>query len=112
MKKHLSFISLVCCLVFFASCKEEAERQTFCIHGTIPGLTAGVEIGLLNAEDPNAGEIAKATVQEDGKFWLEGTVEHPTLCTLTTNNLALLGDEAEASDYEGVKWTYTPRLCR
>ena len=107
MKKHLSFISLVCCLVFFASCKEEAERQTFCIHGTIPGLTAGVEIGLLNAEDPNAGEIAKATVQEDGKFWIEGTVEHPTLCTLTTNNLALLGDEAEASNYEGVKWTYT-----
>lgn len=109
MRKNLSLYALlVCCLVLLASCKEEAERQTFCIHGAIPGLPAGVEIGLLNAEDQNADEIAKTTVQKEGEFWLEGKVEHPMLCTLTTNNLALLGEQAETNGYEGVKWTYTP----
>lgn len=109
MRKHLSLLSLlVCCLVSFSACKEEAERQTFCIHGTIPGLVAGVEIGLLNAEDKNADEIAHAVVQKDGEFWLEGKVEHPTLCTLITNNLALVEEEVAAGNTQDIKWTYTP----
>jgi thiol-disulfide isomerase/thioredoxin len=109
MRKNLSLYALmVCCLVILASCKEEAERQTFCIHGTIPGLAAGVEIGLLNAEDKNADEIAKTTVQKDGEFWLEGKVEHPVLCTLTTNNLALIEEEVAAGNTQDIKWTYTP----
>ena len=109
MRKTLSLYTLmVCCLVFLAACKEEAERQTFCIHGTIPGLKAGVEIGLLNAEDKDAGEIAKATVQKDGEFWIEGKVEHPTLCTLTTNNLAMIEEEVAAGNTQEIKWTYTP----
>ena len=109
MRKTFSLYTLmVCCLVFLAACKEEAERQTFCIHGTIPGLKAGVEIGLLNAEDKDAGEIAKATVQKEGEFWLEGAVEHPVLCTLTTNNLAMIEEEVAAGNTQGIKWTYTP----
>lgn len=109
MRKILSLYTLmVCCLIFLSACKEEAERQTFCIHGTIPGLAAGVEIGLLNAEDKNADEIAKTTVQKAGEFWLEGKVEHPTLCTLTTNNLSLIEEEVAAGNTQGIKWTYTP----
>ena len=110
MRKNLSILSLLlCCLVFLSACKgkEEAEQQGFCIHGTIPGLSAGVEIGLLNAEDRNADEIAKTTVQKDGEFWLEGQVEHPTLCTLTTNNLAMIEEEVAAGNTQEIKWTYT-----
>ena len=98
---------MACCLAFLSSCKE-AERQTFCIHGTVEGLPAGVEIGLLAGEDMSSEEIATAVVQKDGEFWLEGRIDHPMLCTLTTNNLALLGEEAEKNNYVGVKWTYTP----
>ena len=109
MRKTLSLYALmVCCLVFLSACKEEAERQAFCIHGTIPGLAAGVEIGLLNAEDRNADEIAKTTVQKEGEFWLEGKVEHPVLCTLTTNNLSMIENDVAAGNTDGIKWTYTP----
>ncbi len=111
MRKNLSILSLLlCCLVFLSACKgkEEAEQQGFCIHGTIPGLSAGVEIGLLNVEDRNADEIAKTTVQKDGEFWIEGKVEHPTLCTLTTNNLAMIEEEVAAGNTQEIKWTYTP----
>lgn len=109
MRKKFSILSmLVCCSVLLLGCKE-AERQTFCIHGTIPGLQAGVELALLNSEDRSAEEtLATAIVQKDGEFLLEGTASHPTLCTLTTNNLAKLGDEAEKDNYASVKWTYTP----
>ena len=110
MRKNLSILSLLlCCLVFLSACKgkEEAEQQGFCIHGTIPGLSAGVEIGLLNVEDRNADEIAKTTVQKDGEFWIEGKVEHPTLCTLTTNNLAMIEEEVAAGNTQEIKWTYT-----
>lgn len=109
MRKNLSILTLlVCCVIFLSSCKEEAAQQAFCIHGTIPGLVAGVEIGLLNAEDRNADEIATATVQKDGEFWLEGKVDHPTLCTLTTNNLAMIEEEVAAGNTQDIKWTYTP----
>ena len=108
MRKPLSFLSLTLCALLLTGCAEP-ERQSFSIHGTIPGLPAGVEIGLLDAEDrAGSSEIATATVQKDGEFLLEGRVEHPLLCTLTTNNLAMLGDEVEAGNYERVKWTYTP----
>lgn len=109
MRSKLSILSiLACCSVLLLGCKE-AERQTFCIHGAIPGLQAGVELALLNSENRSSDEtLAVAIVQKDGEFLLEGTASHPTLCTLTTNNLAKLGDEAEKDNYASVKWTYTP----
>ena len=101
MRLLFTFLSfIVCCAV--------SAQQTFRIHGKVKGLKAGVEIGLLSSEDMSSEEIATATVQKNGEFFLEGHVDHPMLCTLTTNNLALLGDKAEKNDYKDVKWTYTP----
>ena len=103
MKSLYLMILAACCV----SCTQQAPTS-FTIRGTIPGLKAGVEIGLLSAEEHNVPEIATATVTTDGEFFLTGQVERPTLCTLTTNNLAMLGDEAEKNEYRDVKWTYTP----
>ena len=101
MRLLFTFLSfIVCCAV--------SAQQTFRIHGKVKGLKAGVEIGLLSSEDMSSEEIATVTVQKKGEFFLEGHVDHPMLCTLTTNNLALLGDKAEKNDYKDVKWTYTP----
>lgn len=83
-------------------------QQAFTIQGNIPGLKAGVVIGLLDAEDNTVGEIAVDTVKANGDFFITGKVSHPTLCTLTTNNLNLIADEIEAGNYEHVHWTYTP----
>ena len=95
-----AFLLMACCV----SC----TQQAFTIRGRIPSLQAGVEIGLLSAEEPGVPEIATATVTAEGEFFITGQVDHPTLCTLTTNNLAMLGDQAEKNNYRDVKWTYTP----
>ena len=91
-----------------ACCVSCTTQQAFTIRGTIPGLPAGVEIGLLSAEGQPSDEIATATVAKDGEFFITGQVEHPVLCTLTTNNLAMINDEVSAGNYEHVRWTYTP----
>ena len=94
-------------ILFLTVCCAVSAQQTFCIHGKVKGLKAGVEIAVLSHE--NTGEtIATATVQKNGKFFIEGHVDHPTLCTLTTNNLDMLGDKIAQNNYKDVKWTYTP----
>lgn len=95
-------------LILTACCVSCTTQQAFTIRGKIPGLQKGVVIGLLDAEDNTVGEIAVDTVKEDGEFFITGKVTHPTLCTLTTNNLDLIQDEMEAGNYEHVHWTYTP----
>ncbi|MBQ9362516.1 MAG: AhpC/TSA family protein [Bacteroidaceae bacterium] len=95
-------------ILILLACCVSCTQQAFTIRGKIPGLQAGVVIGLLDAEDLTVGEIAADTVKEDGAFFITGKVSHPTLCTLTTNNLSLISDEVEAGNYEHVHWTYTP----
>ncbi|MBQ9641188.1 MAG: AhpC/TSA family protein [Bacteroidaceae bacterium] len=95
-------------LILLACCVSCTTQQAFTIRGTIPGLPAGVEIGLLSAEGQPSDEIAAATVTKDGEFFITGQIDHPTLCTLTTNNLAMINDEVTAGNYEHVRWTYTP----
>ena len=99
--KILYYLCLMACC---ASC----AQQAFTIRGKVPGLQAGVVIGLLDAEDQTVGEIAVDTVKADGEFFITGKVSHPTLCTLTTNNLDLIAGEVAAGNYEHVRWTYIP----
>ncbi len=94
--------------LFLTACCASCAQQAFTIHGRVPGLQAGVVIGLLDAEDQTVGEIAVDTVKADGEFFITGKISHPTLCTLTTNNLDLIADEVAAGNYDHVRWTYTP----
>ena len=94
-------------ILFLTVCCAVSAQQTFCIHGKVKGLKAGVEIAVLSHEN-RSETIATATVQKNGKFFIEGHVDHPTLCTLTTNNLDMLGDKIAQNNYKDVKWTYTP----
>lgn len=99
-------------MLFAVSIFTNAQTE-FYIHGKLPGLKKGVSVSVLKAErfgaDPNDEmTIAEAKVTKDGKFELRGTVNHPQLVTMITNNLDMLGEEVEKGNYEHVHWTYTP----
>lgn len=54
--------------------------KRFVINGSIPGIKDGLEVGLY---DNNYEKVVDATaVTKDGKFMLEGKLEHPVLCML------------------------------
>lgn len=78
-------------------------QKSFTIKSDIPGIKNGVVVGLITAEGTINEEIAVDTVK-NGKFILKGKLDQPTLCTLTTNNLYLLGNDSDASK---IHWTYT-----
>ena len=78
-------------------------QKGFTIKSEIPGIKNGVVVGLITAEGTINEEIAVDTVK-NGKFILKGKLDHPRLCTLTTNNLYLLGND---SDVSKIHWTYT-----
>ncbi len=124
MKKILILALLACCI------HVNAQQQTFTIHGKVPGLKKGMTVSVLkaerdeksdfNAEDFELGlinldsmpqetsELATATVTKNGEFVLTGTVDHPQLCTLITNNMELIEKKNKGKSYDGIRWTYTP----
>ena len=56
------------------------DSKRFVINGSIPGIKDGLEVGLY---DNNYEKVVDATaVTKDGKFMLEGKLEHPVLCML------------------------------
>ncbi len=64
----------------------------------------GLTVGLIIDENQSFSQL-DSTIVKDGQFVLKGKVEHPTICTLTTNNLSLL--PADNQDMTKVHWTYT-----
>lgn len=64
----------------------------------------GLTVCLITDETQGFTQL-DSTIVKDGKFVLKGKVEHPMLCTLTTNNLSLL--PADNQDMTKVHWTYT-----
>lgn len=104
-------------------------QQKFRIYGKVPGLKKGMTVSVIkeekgdepqvSAEDielglvdysqlaHDTGELATATVTKDGEFLLEGAVDHPQLCTLITNNVALIEKKNGGKSFDGIHWTYT-----
>lgn len=97
MKKYIIGI-----LISLISTTSIAQKK-FIIKSEIPGIKDGIVVGLITAENSENKEIAVDTVK-NGKFIIRGKLSHPTLCTLTTNNLNLLGNDQDA---EKIRWTYT-----
>jgi len=64
----------------------------------------GLTVGLIIDENQSFSQL-DSTIVKDGQFVLRGKVEHPMICTLTTNNLSLL--PADNQDMTKVHWTYT-----
>lgn len=98
-------ISILATTIILAGCQSPQDNG-FVITGEMEGLQDGISVGLIEAESMGSEVIAE-TVVKDGKFVLTGSLEHPKLCTLTTNNLGLLSEE-EMATAEKVHWTYTP----
>ena len=71
----------VCIIVLFlCSVAWGQDSKRFVINGSIPGIKDGLEVGLY---DNNYEKVVDATaVTKDGKFMLEGKLEHPVLCML------------------------------
>ena len=99
--KRFIIISL---LLSFVGLGVSAQEKGFVIKGQIPGMKDGIKVSLLTAETAPSEVIVETTVK-NGCFELRGQVEGPMLCTLITNNLALVSDQDET---EKIRWTYTP----
>ena len=99
--KRFIIISL---LLSFVGAGVSAQEKVFVIKGQIPGMKDGINVSLLTAETASSEVIVETTVK-NGCFELRGRVEGPMLCTLITNNLALVSDLDET---EKIRWTYTP----
>ncbi|OKZ19197.1 MAG: hypothetical protein BHV81_06185 [Butyricimonas synergistica] len=99
--KRLIIISL---LLSFVGAGVSAQEKEFVIKGQIPGMKDGIHVSLLTAETVSSEVIVETTVK-NGCFELRGRVESPMLCTLITNNLALVSGLDET---EKIRWTYTP----
>lgn len=97
--KSLKLILLALLLV-----QTSAFAQGFAIKSNIPGMPDGLTVGLIIDENQSFSQL-DSTIVKDGQFVLKGKVEHPTICTLTTNNLSLL--PADNQDMTKVHWTYT-----
>ena len=70
------------CIIFLFLCSVAwgQDSTRFVINGSIPGIKDGLEVGLY---DNNYEKVVDATaVTKDGKFMLEGKLEHPVLCML------------------------------
>ena len=70
------------CIIFLFLCSVAwgQDSKRFVINGSIPGIKDGLEVGLY---DNNYEKVVDATaVTKDGKFMLEGKLEHPVLCML------------------------------
>lgn len=78
-------------------------QKGFTIKSEIPEIKDGIVVGLTTAEGIRTEEIAMDTVK-NGRFILKGKLDHPILCTITTNNLNLLGKDLDTSK---IHWTYT-----
>lgn len=81
----------------------QAQQRGFVIRGSLPGIKDGVSVSVLSEERRNAGVIAE-TKAKNGSFELRGTLPHPELCTLMTNNLELRETQTEQ---DSIHWTYT-----
>ena len=99
--KRFIIISL---LLSFVGLGVSAQEKGFVIKRQIPGMKDGIKVSLLTAETAPSEVIVETTVK-NGCFELRGQVEGPMLCTLITNNLALVSDQDET---EKIRWTYTP----
>lgn len=82
-----------------------AQEKAFVLKGCIPGMKDGIDVAILANEDSSYDVIAETKVK-NGCFELRGKVDHPFLCTLTTNNLGLI--EKDSLSKDTIKWTYTP----
>ena len=56
------------------------DDNKFVINGSIPGIKDGLEVGLYNNSYVKVVDITAVT--KDGKFVLEGHLDHPELCML------------------------------
>ncbi len=81
-----------------------AQGQGFTIKSNIPGMPDGIVVGLMEEENQRFAQIDSAVVK-NGQFILKGRVDHPVLCTLTTNNLSMV--PADNQDNSKIRWTYT-----
>lgn len=87
----------------------QAQEKGFVLKGCLPGIRDGVKVALLSSEDLSSETIVETTVK-NGCFELRGKVAHPMLCTLTTNNLDLLAQNAihpDSVNTDSIQWTYT-----
>lgn len=100
MKKLFSTLLVACAVAVMA----QAQGGGFVIKGRLPGIKDGVNIAVMSEENRAAGVLAETTAK-DGRFELRGSVSHPQLCTLMTNNLELRDTQAEK---DSIHWTYTP----
>ena len=104
----MSHLTLLLTSCFCAAASAVAQNAEFTLRGHVPGLKPGIEVALMSNEDNGFENLATATVGKGGRFELRGHVEHPVLCTLTTNNLNQISKEVDRGDYKHVHWTYTP----
>lgn len=99
MKKLFSILFMAGTVAMTA----QAQGGSFVIKGYLPGIKDGVNVAVLPDENRGAGILAETTAK-DGRFELRGSVEHPQLCTLVTNNLELRDTQTEK---DSIHWTYT-----
>ncbi|OJU50571.1 MAG: hypothetical protein BGN96_08490 [Bacteroidales bacterium 45-6] len=97
-------ITIIVLLVLLKPCVE-AQNKGFTLEGCIPGMKDGIVVALLSAEDNERPTLAEDTVR-NGCFKLRGSVPHPTLCTLITNNLENAPKTANG-EQANIHWTYT-----
>lgn len=122
--------NLLTLLLLSFSLMATAQQKTFRIHGKMPGLKKGMTVSLFKAErEPDSSfsaedielglvdftqpaedtsQLATVVLSKDGEFLLEGSVDHPQLCTLISNNVDLIEKKNKGKSYEGIHWTYTP----
>ena len=87
----------------------QAQEKGFVLKGCLPGMRDGIKVALLSSENLSSETIVETTVK-NGCFELRGKVAHPILCTLTTNNLDLLAQNAihpDSVNTDSIRWTYT-----
>ena len=80
-----------------------AQGEGFILRGRIAGMPDGVSVALLTGEELPSRTLAETTVRK-GRFELRWKLDHPTVCTLITNNLGLVSKDSALP----VCWTYTP----
>lgn len=77
-------------------------QKGFVIKGYVPSLPDGTVVGVGENED-SITECASAVVK-NGRFILKGSVKHPVIGTLTTNNLDLVEKNHWPDD--SIHWNY------
>lgn len=97
MRKHILLL-----LLSLMGLSSYAQQKGFVINGNVPQLPDGTVVGIGEMED-SITEIASDTVK-NGKFILKGSVKHPVLGMISTNNLDLIAKNHWPDD--SIRWNY------